>query len=123
MEKIYSTEDAVDDDKKNSADLATSGEKNTAINTNTNSITNAPFSQQLENLSEELFSSKRFFLVGADKIPLVKGWSNPANQRLCTDIQGLVGFDTCGHDVGDDYLFLDFDHVLDDNGEFTEKAA
>lgn len=123
MEKIYSTRNAVDDDKKNSADIATSGEKNTAINTNAKSITNAPFSQQLENLPEELFSSKRFFLVGADKIPLVKGWSNPANQHLCTEIQGLVGFDTCGHDVGDDYLFLDFDHVLDDNGNFTNPLA
>ena len=109
--------------KKSSAHLATSGEKSTAVNSNTNSITNAPFSQQLENLPEELFSSKRFFLVGADKVPLVKGWSNPANQRLCTDIQGLVGFDTCGHDVGDDYLFIDFDHVLDDNGEFTNPLA
>lgn len=124
MEKIYSTEDIVDDDKKNSADLATSGENKTiSNNTKTNYIKAAPFSQQLENLPEELFSSKRFFPVRADKIPLVKGWSNPANQSLCSDIQGLVGFDTCGHDVGDDYLFLDFDHVLDDSGNFTNLLA
>lgn len=124
MEKIYSTEDIADDDKKNSADLATSGENKTiSNNTGTNYIKAVNFSQQLENLPEELFSSKRFFPVGVDKIPHLKNWSNPANQSFCTEIQEIAGFDTCGHGVGDDYLFLDFDHVLDDNGEFTNPLA
>ena len=112
------------DDKKNSADLATSGEKNIISNDNrTDYIKAVSFSQHLENLPEELFSSKRFFPVGADKIPHLKDWSNPDNQSLCTDIQGVAGFDTCGHGVGDDYLFLDFDHVLDDAGAFINPLA
>ena len=45
MEKIYSTEDIADDDKKNSADLATSGENKTiSNNTRTNYIKVASFS-------------------------------------------------------------------------------
>ena len=124
MEESNLTKDVTDDDKKNSANLATSGDKNAiSNNTKTNYIKGASFSQQLENLPEELFSSKRFFPVGADKIPHLKNWSNPANQSLCTDIQGIAGFDTCGHSVGDDYLFLDFDHVFDDDGEFTNPLA
>ena len=79
--------------------------------------------QALSNLPQEIFSAKRYFPVGVDKAPLMKAWSNPDNQRHCSDIQGLVGFDTCGHGRDVDYLFLDFDHVLDDNGHFVNPDA
>lgn len=75
--------------------------------------------QILKNLPHELLTQPRFFLVGKDKRPLTKDWSNPDNQKLYTDINGFAGFDTCGHSKAADYLFLDFDHVLDDNGNFV----
>lgn len=80
-------------------------------------------SQKLENLPETILSQARFFAVGADKQPITKGWSNPKNQKFYSEIQGLAGFDTAGHGVADDYLFLDFDHVLDDNGNFVNSEA
>lgn len=79
--------------------------------------------QHLNNLPKEIFSQPRFFRVAKDKTPLVKQWNNPVNQKLCSDIQGLAGFDTCGHDRAPDYLFLDFDHVLDDDGLFVNHDA
>ena len=79
--------------------------------------------QNLENLSDELLLQPRFFAVGADKQPLTKGWSKSDNQRRCCDVDGLAGFDTAGHDVAPDYLFLDFDHVLDAQGKFVNEAA
>ncbi len=80
-------------------------------------------SQNLENLPETILSQARFFAVGADKQPITKGWSNPKNQKLHSAIQGLAGFDTAGHGVAPDYLFLDFDHILDDNGKFVNAET
>lgn len=79
--------------------------------------------QLLTNLPEEIFSAKRYFPVGADKAPHMRDWGNPDKQRHYSDIQGLAGFDTCGHGRDVDYLFLDFDHVLDDNGDFANEDA
>ena len=80
-------------------------------------------SQNLENLPETILSQARFFAVGADKQPITKGWSNPNNQKLHSDIQGLAGFDTAGHGVADDYLFLDFDHIFNADRTFVNKTA
>lgn len=85
--------------------------------------TPAVFSQQLANLPEEILSQPRFFAVKKNKEPKAKGWSNPKNQKLYSEIQGLAGFDTAGHNVAADYLFLDFDHVLNDQGEFVTAVA
>ena len=84
---------------------------------------NQTVTQSLENLPDEILSLPRFFKVRADKRPLTKGWSNPDNQKLYSEINGHKGFDTAGHDKGDDFLFLDFDHVLTDNGEFVTAKA
>ena len=81
------------------------------------------FSQQLNNLPQEILSQPRFFAVKKDKAPKTKGWSKPENQKLYSEIQGLAGFDTAGHGVAADYLFLDFDHVLNGNGEFVNANA
>ena len=81
------------------------------------------FTQQLKNLPDEILSQPRFFAVGADKQPLTKGWSKPENQKLYSDIKNLAGFDTAGHGIGADYLFLDFDHIFDDNREFVNDVA
>ena len=79
--------------------------------------------QSFTNLPDEIFSAKRFFPVGADKTPHMKDWGNPDKQRLCSELKGLAGFDTCGHGRDVDFLFLDFDHVLDDAGEFVNEDA
>ena len=68
--------------------------------------------QILENLPKEILDQPRFFAVNEVKEPLTKGWSKPENQKPYNEIQGLVGFDTAGHDVFEDYLFLDFDHIF-----------
>lgn len=76
------------------------------------------------NLPTEISALPRFFPVGADKTPHIKKWSDPVNQMPLADVNSqFVGFDTCGHGRGDDYLFLDFDHVLNDNGEFISCDA
>ena len=84
---------------------------------------NTFFQQQLENLPQEILEQPRFFAVNPDKTPKTKGWSKPENQKSYTEIQGLTGFDTSGHGKGADYLFLDFDHVLDGNGNFVNNEA
>ena len=47
-------------------------------------------SQNLKNLPETILSQARFFAVNADKQPIIKGWSNPKNQKLYSEIQGLA---------------------------------
>lgn len=83
----------------------------------------APFQQKFENLPVELTEQPRFFKVGADKKPLTKDWSNPKNQKMYTEINGIAGFDCSGHCVSDDYCLLDFDHVLDKDGEPVNKKV
>jgi DNA-binding transcriptional MerR regulator len=80
----------------------------------------------LNRLPDEIKKSARFFAVGTasnPKAPKVNDWSNPENQTNFEMIDGAAGFDTCGHDKGADYLFLDFDHVLNDDGEFVTDTA
>lgn len=79
--------------------------------------------QVLANLPEEIRTQPRFFPVKHDKKPKQKGWSAPRTQKYFNAVEGLAGFDTAGHGKGDDYLFLDFDHVLTDNGEFVTADA
>lgn len=88
-------------------------------------IKNTTEAQKLnfENLPAEIRTSRRFFLVDESKRPLTKDWSNPKVQKSYTEINGLAGFDTTGHGAGVDYLFLDFDHVLDEGGEFVNDSA
>lgn len=81
------------------------------------------FTQILENLPKEILNQPRFFAVNEVKEPLTKGWSKPENQKPYNEIQGLVGFDTAGHDVFEDYLFLDFDHIFNDDRQFVNVLA
>lgn len=81
------------------------------------------FRQQLENVPSEFLAQPRFFLVGEDKVPKTKDWGNPDNQRDYRKIRGLKGFDLSGHGRGVDYLMIDFDHVLNDAGEFIYPDA
>ena len=94
--------------------------------------------QHLENLPDELLNQPRFFRVGRDvnkkgtkifdqKAPVDK-WNNPDNQKRYdelqfTDKRQMAGFDIVGHGKAADYLILDFDHVLDDAGNFCSSDA
>lgn len=82
---------------------------------------------KLQNLPEEFLRQKRFLPViiteDGKKTPTLKGWQIPCNQKSYTEIQKLAGFDTCGHEDADDYIFYDFDHVLNEKGEFINVEA
>lgn len=99
------------------------GQADSSVTTDAAPMKTAVVTQQLKNLPEEILAQPRFFAVKKDKAPKTKGWSNPKNQKLYSEIRGLAGFDTAGHDVAADYLFLDFDHVLNDGGEFVNDEA
>lgn len=86
-------------------------------------IMKTTFKQKIENLPKEILDQARFFTVNADKEPTTKGWSKPENQKHYNELEGYVGFDTAGHGVSDDYLFLDFDHIFNDAGEFVNVLA
>lgn len=84
------------------------------------------FPQQLANLPKEILEQPRFFqLYGMDKGDTPKGWSNPDNQVLYSAIQEgyLAGFDICGHGKAIYYVLFDFDHVLDDDGNWINDDA
>ena len=91
---------------------------------------NSPKKQQIDNLPDELLTQPRFFRVGGNddsgkfnqKRPIDK-WNNPDNQKLFkhlqfTDPRQMAGFDIVGHGRAADYLVLDFDHVLNGDGNF-----
>ena len=83
--------------------------------------------KKLQSLPKELLQQKRFFPVAVSKdgkkLPTIKGWQKPENQMPLEQVEGLVGFDTTGHGIAPDYLFLDFDHVLNDKEQFVNDDA
>jgi len=117
--------------------LHTQPTKFVKVNVITDTDDDAKKEQILDNLPDELFYQPRFFRVGGynknkggewdNKMPVDK-WGNTANQKLFgnlnfTDDRQLAGFDICGHGKAPDYLVLDFDHVLDDDGNFVNNTA
>lgn len=77
-----------------------------------------------ENFPAEFVAQPRFFsLLGNTKSALPTGWSKPENQKHLENCKGVVGFDVTGHGKATDYIFLDFDHVLNDDGTFINAAA
>lgn len=104
--------------------IANDGEKNSEQNNHVKNTTNGGIRQCLSNLPAELLAQPRFFaLCGTQKKDTPKGWSNPDNQRLFSELDSnrLLGFDTCGHDRAEDYLVIDFDHCLNDAGNFVSE--
>lgn len=86
----------------------------------------------LHNLPDELLHQKRFFpvTITADgkKVPIDKVWQHPDNQMSYQDAiakspKGLAGFDISGHGRAPDYFFVDFDNVLDAEGNFIYPDA
>lgn len=80
--------------------------------------------QKFENMPVEMTDEPRFFgLYGNTKESTPKGWSNPSNQTMYHEIQGLAGFDCSGHGEAVDFVFLDFDHILNKDGTFINETA
>lgn len=83
--------------------------------------------QNINNLPAELIQQKRFFEVRSDKRPLIRDWNNPENQVYAKDVpiseKICAGFDINGREQNPSYLVVDFDHVLDAEGNFSNKKA
>lgn len=103
----------------------------------------------IENLPPDL--AKQFRFISArindkgDKEPILdmypgkkkgRSWTNPKNQSTADDalhsakvyyrgsnIPLFAAFDISGHDVREDYALIDFDHVLDADGNFIYPDA
>lgn len=85
---------------------------------------------ELKNLPAEFLAAKRFIPVFVNaqgkKVPGFEGWQKPENQMPAEDAarkSALVGFVTCGKFLDEQFLFLDFDHVLDSEGAFVNSEA
>lgn len=84
--------------------------------------------QNLDNLPDEILKQDRFFPVNHDKSPKIKGWNKPDNQKRYNLVDLPVGFDISAHrdkpsPFQPEYLVADFDHVLDDKGQFVSETA
>ena len=82
------------------------------------------FNQRLDNLPKEILALPRFLRTRTDnhKAPLVKEWQNSKNQKLYSELKGILGF-VAATDNDDSLIFFDFDHALDDNGKFVNETA
>ena len=80
--------------------------------------------QQLDNLPQIIFDLPRFVKTRSDnpKAPAGANWQDPANQKLCTELDGVIGF-VAATERDDSLVFIDFDHALDDGGEFVSDKA
>lgn len=80
--------------------------------------------QVLTNMPEEILALSRFVNSGNHGNPKAPfdGWNRPENQKLYSELNGIIGF--VASTVEDDSLiFFDFDHVLNDQGEFINANA
>ena len=109
--------------EKKSPDTDTSERKEPLNNSDADCTTSGGFTQRIENLPAEILALPRFFPVKEDKHPRISEWQKPENQKAHRDVQGLKGFDICGHEQGVNYALIDFDHVLTDTGEFVNETA
>ena len=84
-------------------------------------------SSNLQNLPREIIKLKRFLNVREDgKTPSGEGWQQSKNQKFLSEINTdtaafFIGTDKS--DNGDKFCVLDFDHVLNDDGVFTNSDA
>lgn len=73
--------------------------------------------QNLNNLPPELLLQARYFEVNHDKSPRISGWNKPENQKLPRFLTKPLGFDITNPSPSmPNYLVIDGDHVLDENG-------
>lgn len=88
--------------------------------------------QFADNIPAELRALTRWIPVGIPnkpKCPACQGWQLAANHQTIASIHGNFGFvcsvhpDDSSDTSREDYLLLDFDHVLDDGGKFVNGDA
>ena len=105
-------------DTKKATDTST--DTHAAQNFNFNSDDNTKFSVLQNNLPTEISCLQRFIPVGNDKkTPRGKGWQYAENQKFLTDIVTS----NAAFFIANDYLVLDFDNVLDNEGNFSNTRA
>lgn len=81
------------------------------------------FTQILENLPTDILNLPRFVHTRKTKPKApYEGWSKPENQKFYHELEKPVGF-VAATENDDSFVFYDFDHVLDDNGNFVNANA
>ena len=80
--------------------------------------------QSLTNLPKEILSLPHFVKSGNHDNPKApfEGWQRPENQKLYSELNGTIGV-VASTEYDDSLIFFDFDHVLDDNGNFINDDA
>ena len=92
---------------------------------------------KVENLPTSMLELMRFtpsiITPNGDKKPVKSKYAKPENYTTAEDaveiaeVEGggtaFAALDICGHGKGDNYVFLDFDHVLNASGEFVNAEA
>ena len=78
--------------------------------------------QVLENLPKEILALPRFLKTRTDKpkAPTISDWQNPKKQKLYSKLDGTIGF-VASTEFDDSFIFYDFDHALNDRGEFINN--
>ena len=82
------------------------------------------FVQSLDSLPTEIKSLKRFIPVRDDKkTPKGSGWQKAENQKFLSDIATIYAAFFIKGDGEQNFLVLDFDNVLNDDGSFSNANA
>ena len=80
--------------------------------------------QTLKNLPDEIQALPRFLKTRKDnpKAPTLRDWQKPEKQKIYSELDGILGF-VVATENDDSLIFFDFDHVLNNNGEFVNETA
>lgn len=83
----------------------------------------ALFKTALEKIPQELINQRRFFPCNREKQPCIAAWQKQENQMTAQEAAkttGIIGMNICGEK---DLLFIDFDKVVDEAGNFLYADA
>ena len=108
--------------KKNNA--ATDGANTKKFTYGRNYTMKKAITQTLKNLPVEILALPRFLKTRKDnpKAPTLRDWQKPEKQKLYSELDGILGF-VAATENDESLIFFDFDHVLDDNGNFVNETA
>ncbi|MBO4779584.1 MAG: DUF927 domain-containing protein, partial [Selenomonadaceae bacterium] len=117
-------DDSGTDKKIMPVDAATSTLENAINNCGDIVSRKAELVQQLENLPQEILSLRRFLETRKDnpKRPVISDWQNPKNQKLYSELKGIVGFVAATEQAGG-LVMYDFDHCRNPDGSFVNEDA
>lgn len=85
---------------------------------------NKTITQTLKNLPNEILALPRFLKTRKDnpKAPTLRDWQKSEKQKLYSELDGILGF-VAATEEDDSLIFFDFDHVLNDDGNFVNETA